>query len=315
MPRIKSFLFDALLALIAGQLLVYFSPNIPSIFTSWLWVLTLLPLLLLLFKKVFITKTLALYAVLILEIFTAARHQQLEENHFTKMKKHGLWRIKIHEVLCDNTFSHRYYGTILSVDSTPSSGKVLLTVQKEDHSNPLKIGQQLVTKIIPEPIPPPRNPGAFDYATYLQNKRILGQLHLNKNNHLVLWDSPFTRMDRVLGARLLAIEKIQKNGLSQTAAAHILALIFGERQYIDSELRTAYARAGLVHLLAISGLHIGIISFFIGWLLLPLHQFRGGQWIRKIILIVILWGFAILTGLQAAVVRAVTLFSLLHIGQ
>ena len=80
----------------------------------------------------------------------------------------------------------------------------------------------------------------------------------------MLLNTPLTKIDQLLVAKSQAIEKIQNSGLSPAATANILALIFGERQYIESELREAYARAGLVHLLAISGLHIGIISFFMG---------------------------------------------------
>ena len=314
MPRFDSFLFYALIALIAGQLLSnYYSETLSNGLVGTI-ILFLLPIPLLVFRKTWLIRTIVFYELFILGIFTAAQHQESVTDLFSKNEK-SLSRIKIYEVLRANTFNYRYYGKVVSVNDTASSVKVLVTVSKEDRAVALKVGQQLVTKVKPKPIDPPQNPGAFDYAAYLKNKGILAQYRLKKNNHLVLLNTPLTKIDQLLVAKSQAIEKIQNSGLSPAATAHILALIFVERQYIESELREAYARAGLVHLLAISGLHIGIISFFVGWLLLPLHYTKGGSWIRKVILIFMLWGFALLTGLQPAVVRAVTLFSLLHIGE
>ena len=106
----------------------------------------------------------------------------------------------------------------------------------------------------------------------------------------------------------------ESSPLSSHAAAHWLALVFGEQQFLEAEVREAYSQAGVIHLLAISGLQIGILSFVISGLFRPLLWWRYGQWIQQLLRVIILWGFAFWTGLQPAVVRAVTFFSLLDIG-
>lgn len=146
MPRVESFLFYALIALIPGQLLSHFYEIVPLYRLDWVTALFLFPLPLLLLKKTGLTKVILLYEILVLGAYTAAQDQNLAINHFSKTHKEGLWRVKIQVVLRSNDFNQRYYGNILSVDDTANSGKVLVTISKKDSTAPLKVGQQLVTK-------------------------------------------------------------------------------------------------------------------------------------------------------------------------
>ena len=135
--------------------------------------------LLLVFRKAWLIRTIVFYELFILGVFTAAQHQESVTDLFSKNEK-SLSRIKIYEVLRDNTFNYRYYGKVVSVNDTASSVKVLVIVSKENRAVALKVVQQLVTKVKPKPIDPPQNPGAFDYAAYLKNKGILAQYRLKK---------------------------------------------------------------------------------------------------------------------------------------
>jgi len=114
-----------------------------------------------------------------------------------------------------------------------------------------------------------------------------------------------------------------RNNLSKSFDIHhfepktkaiIDALILGQRLELDKEIIADYSNAGVIHILAISGLHISIIYFFIVFLLKPLKRVRFGAEIQLLIVLAILWLFALLTGLPASVTRAVTLFSFISIG-
>jgi competence protein ComEC len=166
---------------------------------------------------------------------------------------------------------------------------------------------------VPEKIAPPRNPGSFDYAAYLSNQKIYHQIQLRPKRYFLLPAKPLQCLELHRHFKAKAISRIQSNSLSSSAADHWLALIFGEKQYLESDLRDAYAQAGVVHLLAISGLHIGIISFAVSWLLLPLLRIRYGKWLQQGLRLTVSWSFALWTGFQPAVVRAVTFFSLLDL--
>ncbi|HZJ35944.1 MAG TPA: ComEC/Rec2 family competence protein, partial [Gillisia sp.] len=75
-----------------------------------------------------------------------------------------------------------------------------------------------------------------------------------------------------------------------------------------------YAAAGVIHILAVSGLHVGIILLLLNWVLKPVERLPKGKFIKTLLLLTLLWGFAILAGLSPSVVRAVSMFSFLAIG-
>jgi competence protein ComEC len=83
----------------------------------------------------------------------------------------------------------------------------------------------------------------------------------------------------------------------------------GKKTALDRELIDAYARAGVIHVLAISGLHVGIIMLFLGFVLSPLQWLPKGKWIHTLSILLLLWGFGFFTGGSPYVVRAVTMFS------
>ena len=72
---------------------------------------------------------------------------------------------------------------------------------------------------------------------------------------------------------------------------------------MDRELVEAYANAGVVHILAISGLHIGIIMLFLGFVLQPIQLIPRGKWIYIVSIIILLWAFAFFTGGSPSVIR------------
>ena len=93
------------------------------------------------------------------------------------------------------------------------------------------------------------------------------------------------------------------------------ALLLGQRQDISKELTANYSKAGAVHILAISGLHVGIILVLLSFVLRPLESLKRGKLIKLVLIISFLWFFAVLAGMSASVTRAVTMFSALALGQ
>jgi len=79
-------------------------------------------------------------------------------------------------------------------------------------------------------------------------------------------------------------------------------------------LRQSYAAAGAIHILAISGLHIGIIMLLISYILKPLDYLKNGKYLKLILVVSSLWFYAILAGLSPSIVRATTMFTALSFG-
>jgi competence protein ComEC len=93
-----------------------------------------------------------------------------------------------------------------------------------------------------------------------------------------------------------------------------MALILGERSKLDRAWMDRYAQAGIVHILAISGLHMGLLMVLLGWIYIPLRLLPQGNYLQVFMIILSLWCYALLTGASASVIRAATMFSLFSIG-
>jgi len=105
------------------------------------------------------------------------------------------------------------------------------------------------------------------------------------------------------------IGKLNKTSIQPKQRAILQALVLGHKKDIDEEQYQAFAAAGALHILAVSGLHVGILFLVFSRLLSPLRYLKFGKAIQSVLVVLLLWGFAILAGLSPSVVRAVTMFS------
>lgn len=116
---------------------------------------------------------------------------------------------------------------------------------------------------------------------------------------------------RTLGPRMqrVAKERLERLALPPSAMALSEAMTLGIRDGLSEEIKADYSRSGAYHLLAVSGLHIGIIALLINTLLLPLPLIRGGHRVRNIIAIALIWLYTLLTGAAPSAVRSAVMFS------
>lgn len=94
----------------------------------------------------------------------------------------------------------------------------------------------------------------------------------------------------------------------------MVALILGQQQDISPEIVRDYQYAGAVHVLSVSGLHVGFILLFITFLLKPFPNSKSGALVKLVIVITFLWAFGLLAGFAPSVVRSVTMFSFVAVG-
>jgi competence protein ComEC len=193
-----------------------------------------------------------------------------------------------------------------------TNGRVLIYHQS---SIPLKPGDVVWVNKVPERIPPPSFPNEFDYQNFLAKKGIHFR-QLTKKEILRIdstaIENPGFVLDRI-GHSLAQVinDKIGRPESRQIA----LALLLGKKDSLDKEIREAYSETGTMHILAVSGLHVGIIYAI---LLLPIRGFKREGTITffyLILVIFIIWLYALLTGFSPSVVRASTMFSLMTFGQ
>lgn len=151
----------------------------------------------------------------------------------------------------------------------------------------------------------------FDYGQYLARQGIAGTgIVYTGNWKISKRASSYTLRQKALLLREKLVRQYRNWGLEGDELAVVAALTVGDKSELTKDLKSMYSAAGTSHVLALSGLHIGIIASIFLFTLSPLRVLKGGKIFITIVLLFLLWGFAFLTGLSASVVRAVTMFSL-----
>nr|MCH9661149.1 ComEC family competence protein [Bacteroidota bacterium] len=219
------------------------------------------------------------------------------------------FKLQIKEVLKSNKYSHKYIVEVIQTNEKTSEGKALLSIAKGEYKGNLKVDDQIVTRAQIEAIPSPSNPHQFNYKKYLERTGVFNQFNIQPE--------AFTLVDTQISSlkgysekiRAKIISDLKRTSIEKEQRAIIQALLLGEKKEIDKQHYRDYAAAGALHILAVSGLHVGILYIIIGRVLSFLNYLKKGKYIKSIIIVLLLWGFALLAGLSPSVVRAVTMFS------
>ena len=171
----------------------------------------------------------------------------------------------------------------------------------------LTAGRYIATTTQPNPVPDMHNPGGFNYKEWLFRNEITHQLYLAKGSWAMLPTKKSNQYLQVLQQKIR--NHLQQNITGKQEKAVAAALLIGYKQDIDSDLMKAYSNTGVIHVIAISGLHLGLIyGLLIGifsWM--PVSIIK--KWTAPPIMLLVLWGFALLTGAGPSIVRAAVMFS------
>ncbi|MFW5762025.1 MAG: ComEC/Rec2 family competence protein, partial [Cyclobacteriaceae bacterium] len=172
----------------------------------------------------------------------------------------------------------------------------------------LKPGDQLLLKANPDPVAPPLNPEQFDYRNYLARQNVHHQLFVNEKSYIKTGNQICFINQWAHNIREYAIEHFAR--LQDLAARGVVqGLVLGSKDNIDDITKNAYTAAGLMHILAVSGLHVGIIYGILILIFGHLRNYRSGKIYFAIICVTVLWFYALITGLSPSVVRASVMFS------
>ena len=223
--------------------------------------------------------------------------------------KPPLLQLKVKEVLKPNSYNTKYIASIISINKTKSKGFVLVNLKIDSLSELITTDNILLISSRIEEIKSPLNPYQFDYSKYMKTLGVYGQIRITNRDILTKTKGKSTLKGRSEKARNHIIAKLKESPLTPNELSIIQALILGQRKDISKEVYQDYAAAGAIHILAVSGLHVGIIYYILLFILSPLKKIRKGSTLISILIVICLWGFAFITGLSPSVVRAVTMFS------
>jgi competence protein ComEC len=198
-----------------------------------------------------------------------------------------------------------------------TSGKVLLMLNKSDSAAVLQYGDLIYAKTKFEDLSPPKNPDEFDYSQYLNNHNIYRSAYLNNGDWQNLNQNKgntFLSLAYSLRRYCLSVfNKFISNNNGERGV--VSALVLGYRDNLDPDIENSFANVGVIHIIAVAGLHVGLLFSLLILLLKPLPENRTGNLIRISISLSVIWLFALVTGLPGSVLRASTMFSFIVIGK
>ena len=223
--------------------------------------------------------------------------------------KENILQLKVKEVLKSDTYNSKYIAEVIAINNNYFNGKILLNIKKDSFEKILNIDDLLLISSKIKKIYAPLNPHQFDYSMYMKSLGIYNQIYISYQGILNQSKGILTLRGQASKIRNHLIKKLKKNELTPNEIAIVQALILGQKKDINKQLYSDYAAAGAIHILAVSGLHVGIIYFILIALLRPLKYLFKYELVISIIIVISLWGFAFLTGLSPSVIRAVTMFS------
>ena len=194
--------------------------------------------------------------------------------------------------------------------------EVQLHLFKDSLSSTLKAGDELWLYTQVQAPQNQGNPYEFDYARYLYHHGISGTAYAyssywTKRNGI----QNLTLKQKALLFREKLIGRFREWGMGEEQLPVVAALTLGCKNDLDENVREIYSVAGISHVLALSGMHVGIVWLILDLLLKPIVLIRKGRWIKWLLSTACLWGFAFVVGLEASVVRAVIMCMLMELAK
>ncbi|WP_215224508.1 ComEC/Rec2 family competence protein [Echinicola shivajiensis] len=193
-----------------------------------------------------------------------------------------------------------------------ASGGVIIYHQMD---SALQIGDVLWVDGSPDKLPAPSNPEEFDYRRFLANKQVYHSQFVGKGLEVLGRVNERPIYSWISGIRNNAMLAIDRSIKDEKAAQVLKAFLLGEKQDLEEELSDAYVKAGTMHILAVSGLHVGMIYGFFFLFFKPMQSSSRKRLVLLCIIVMLIWGYALLTGLSPSVMRAASMFTLLSLAQ
>lgn len=200
--------------------------------------------------------------------------------------------------------------------SIKTSGSLIIYFKKDSAADKLKYGSRLILKKSLQEIKNSGNPGGFDYKRYSLFQGITHQVYLKENDFAVLPGENKTRFKEfIFSTREKILNILRTNIKSEKELGLAEALLIGYKDDLDKTLVQSYSNTGVVHVIAISGLHLGLIYWLLLKLFWPLQKRKNLKWLRPVLIIAGLWLFSLLAGMQPSVIRSAVMFTCIVLGE
>lgn len=232
----------------------------------------------------------------------------------------GYYQATVESLVEERTNSWKATAEVQSLytpsGSVAARGKVLLYFDKKTVEKP-QYGDVLFVKGKPVPVEGPKNPGEFDYRQYLLYQQVYRQQYLKDSNFVTVAHTvPNWLFAKAYQLNTYADSLLTASLDTKAEYAVANAMILGLRDDLDNDLVQAYSAAGAIHVLSVSGLHVGVIYIVLAGMFAFLKR-RGtaGRWVFFGLILGILWFYAVVSGLSSPVLRSTCMFSLILLSE
>ena len=247
--------------------------------------------------------------------YATVRHPLNDARHFSRMATDGLLEAEVSSVKAGKKRTAVELDVVAVVDDSlrrATTGRLLAYLPP----GALAVGDRVLLAADVDTLAAPLNPEVFDYAAYLASQNIFHRSFVDSGQWVVLGrHEGFTLREIGERSRATWFASLQPY-LAGDDLAVAAALIMGKRDLLGGELRSAYADTGAIHVLAVSGLHVGILALIVLQLmtfLLPPR--RWANILRTVVTVGVVWYFALITGLPASVQRAAVMVTVVLLGK
>ncbi|AFL83044.1 ComEC/Rec2-related protein [Belliella baltica DSM 15883] len=251
-------------------------------------------------------------------VFNYQRDLQNQQDHLIHHQRHGemyLAAALANDEPKPNSIANRVKLLALkdSVGNIYKNKGEVLIYHKLDES--ILPGDLLIIGGNPERIPVSQNPKEFDYASFMERQQVTHSQFVNTKVLKVGKIAIQPIEDFFLGLRASIMNGMDQMILDTYANQVAKALLLGQKKNLEKEVNDAYVTAGAMHILAVSGLHVGIIYGFFFLFVKPFRLKLAKRVLYLSIIILLIWSYALLTGLSPSVMRAATMFSIMALAQ
>lgn len=243
-----------------------------------------------------------------------ASHQELsQQHHFANLcKGKAIYLLKIKEIKHQDSLKLRAVVEVKNIKSNfqrtqSCAGKAILYLSKPKQN--LEIDDWLVVNSTPKTIAQPKYPWQFDYKKYLKNKQIYHQFYI-KDEYLIRKNTSQSILKAAYKSKIEIETSVKRHYKTKASIGLILALLTGDKTELDEEMQDNFSKTGTMHVLAVSGLHVGLIFTLLNFVFLFLKRLPKGYILHYTLVVSGLWYFAFITGMGSSVMRATMMFSL-----
>ena len=198
--------------------------------------------------------------------------------------------VRITQTPVPRTKSYKATADVLTVDGTPCRGSIHLYLRPDSTATTLRYGDRLLLHGYPD--------------------TVKQTIYVTSDHYIVTERDSTSLRARSERLRMRLLRRMQRGPLDKRFAGVAEALTLGWRADIDPETQASFRDAGIAHLLAVSGLHVGLVALMVGGALFWVGRERRGRIIRGSIQLIMVWLFTLITGLAPSTVRAALMFSL-----